>query len=73
MEALGSNHESCYFLFWTRHGTEDFLGPGIRIGVPARTNRDWTSRDRGVSIPLLLLAGWMIVPENLDPDGCMVQ
>jgi len=60
-------------LSWTRPGTEDFLGSGNRIGAPARTSRALRGMGISMSLPLLLLAGWMIVPESLDLDGCMVQ
>lgn len=60
-------------LFWTRPGTDGFLGPalwdrGFRL-------------ERAGKIPegvenlrtLLVLTGGMILPNDLDPDGCMVQ
>jgi hypothetical protein len=60
-------------LFWTRPGTDVFLGPQSRTGVSGSNEQGEILEITEVSGVLLLLTGGMNVPNDLDPDGCMVQ
>jgi hypothetical protein len=60
-------------LFWTRLGTDVFLGPQSRTGVSGSNEQGGFLELTEVSGVLLLLAGGSNVPNDLDPDGCMVQ
>jgi hypothetical protein len=60
-------------LFWTRPGTDVFLGPQRRTGVSGSNEQRGLVEISEVSGLLLLLAGGRTLPDDLDPDGCMVQ
>jgi hypothetical protein len=59
--------------FWTRPGTDVFLGPQKRTGVSGSNEQGGFQELLEISVALLILTGGMILPNNLDPDGCMVQ
>jgi hypothetical protein len=61
-------------LFWTRLGTDVFLGPVLRDrGLRLERAGKVLGKTSGVSGALLIFAGGRIFPNDLDPDGCMVQ